>query len=604
MSASASVPQLASSPTTLFFGAVGVGRTETQLITVTNTGQTSTTVSEITVNNSQFTVSNLNLPLVLSAGQSFDLSVTFTPSAIEWTGGRIRIANSGDPMGVEIAGTGVSSQTLTANPTSLSFGQVATGSSATLPVTITNGRSFSVTLEGMQSADSEFSVKGPSLPLILAAGQSATFSVTFTPQSTGQVGGNLALFWGLRLSIPLIGTGTTVAPGQLSVAPAPLNFGSVAVGSTTTKPITLSASGASVTISSAASNTSQFALQGMSFPLTIPVGQPVSFNVAFTPQNSGTESGTLSFTSNASNSTTSESLSGTGTTVAPGQLSVAPAPLNFGSVAVGSTTTKPITLSASGASVTISSAASNTSQFALQGMSFPLTIPVGQPVSFNVAFTPQNSGTESGTLSFTSNASNSTTSESLSGTGTTVAPGQLSVAPAPLNFGSVAVGSTTTQPITLSASGASVTISSAASSTSQFALQGMSFPLTIPVGQPVSLNVAFTPQNSGTQSGTLSFTSNASKSTTSESLSGTGTVTSYSVNLYWNSSSDVAGYNVYRSASANGTYAKINPSLNATTAYTDSTVVSGQTYYYEATAVSSSGMESARSTPAVQAVVP
>ncbi|MGA8439298.1 MAG: choice-of-anchor D domain-containing protein [Candidatus Sulfotelmatobacter sp.] len=499
MSASASVPQLASSPTTLFFGAVGVGRTETQLITVTNTGQTSTTVSEITVNNSQFTVSNLNLPLVLSAGQSFDLSVTFTPSAIEWTGGRIRIATSGDPLAVEIAGTGVSSQTLTANPTSLSFGQVATGSSATLPVTITNGRSFSVTLEGMQSADSEFSVKGPSLPLILAAGQSVTFSVTFTPQSTGQVGGNLALFGGIRLSIPLIGTGTTVAPGQLSVAPAPLNFGSVAVGSTTTKPITLSASGASVTISSAASNTSQFALQGMSFPLTIPVGQPVSFNVAFTPQNSGTESGTLSFTSNASNSTTSESLSGTGTTVAPGQLSVAPAPLNFGSVAVGSTTT---------------------------------------------------------------------------------------------------------QPITLSASGASVTISSAASSTSQFALQGMSLPLTIPVGQPVSLNVAFTPQNSGTQSGTLSFTSNASKSTTSESLSGTGTVTSYSVNLYWNSSSDVAGYNVYRSASANGTYAKINPSLNATTAYTDSTVVSGQTYYYEATAVSSSGMESARSTPAVQAVVP
>jgi hypothetical protein len=499
MSASASVPQLASSPTTLFFGAVSMGQTETQLITVTNTGQTSTTVSEITVNNSQFTASSLSLPLVLSAGQSFDLSVTFTPSAIAWTGGRIQIANTGDSLVVQLAGTGASSQTLTASPTSLSFGQVATGSSATLPVTVTNVRSSSLTIERMQSADSEFSVKGPSLPLSLSAGQSVTFSVTFTPQSTGQVGGNLALFWGMRLSIPLIGNGTTVAPGQLSVAPAPLNFGSVAVGSTMTQPITLSASGASVTISSAASNSSQFVLQGMSLPLTIPAGQPVSFKVAFTPQNSGAQSGAFSFTSNASNSTTSESLSGTGTTVAPGQLSVAPAPLNFGSEAVGSTTTQPITLSATGASVTISSAASTTSQFALQGMSLPLTISTGQPMSFNVAFTPQNSGAQSGTLSFTSNASNSTATES---------------------------------------------------------------------------------------------------------LTGTGTVTSYNVNLSWNTSSDVAGYNVYRSSSVNGSYAKINSSLNGTTAFTDSTVVSGQTYYYEATAVSSTGMESARSTPAVQALVP
>jgi len=180
----------------------------------------------------------------------------------------------------------------------------------------------------------------------------------------------------------------------------------------------------------------------------------------------------------------------------------------------------------------------------------------------------------------------------------------LSVAPVPMNFGSVAVGSTTTQPITLSASGASVTISSTASSSSQFVLQGMSLPLTIPAGQQASFNVAFTPQSSGAESGALSFTSNAANAAVSESLSGTGTVTSYNVNLYWNSSSDVAGYNVYRSTSANGTYAKINPSLNGTTAYTDSTVVSGQTYYYEATAVSSNGMESARSTPAVQALVP
>jgi fibronectin type 3 domain-containing protein len=44
--------------------------------------------------------------------------------------------------------------------------------------------------------------------------------------------------------------------------------------------------------------------------------------------------------------------------------------------------------------------------------------------------------------------------------------------------------------------------------------------------------------------------------------------------------------------------------LNANTAYTDSTVVTGLTYYYEATSVNASGQESSLSTPAVQATVP
>jgi fibronectin type 3 domain-containing protein len=44
--------------------------------------------------------------------------------------------------------------------------------------------------------------------------------------------------------------------------------------------------------------------------------------------------------------------------------------------------------------------------------------------------------------------------------------------------------------------------------------------------------------------------------------------------------------------------------MDTTTAYTDTTVVSGQTYYYAATSVNSSGQESALSTPPVQVVIP
>src|SRR6202041_4165516 len=261
-----------------------------------------------------------------------------------------------------------------------------------------------------------------------------------------------------------------------------------------------------------------------SFPLTIAAGQSLSISVAFAPKSSGAASGSLSFSSNASNTPAPASLAGMGTVAASPQLAVTPALLNFGNVAVGTTATQPITMSASGAAVTVSSDSSSNSQFVLNGASFPLTIAAGQSVSFNVAFTPKSSGAESGSLSFASNATNSPAPESLAGTGTVAASPQLSVTPALLNFGDVAVGMTATQPITMSASGAAVTVSSDSSSNSQFVLNGASFPLTIAAGQSVSFNVAFTPKSSGAESGSLSFASNATNSPAPESLAGIGTV--------------------------------------------------------------------------------
>jgi fibronectin type 3 domain-containing protein len=60
---------------------------------------------------------------------------------------------------------------------------------------------------------------------------------------------------------------------------------------------------------------------------------------------------------------------------------------------------------------------------------------------------------------------------------------------------------------------------------------------------------------------------------------------------------------VYRSTTSGGTYTKINSSLVTGTTYTDATVVSGQTYYYETTSVDSSGVESPTSN-AVQVAIP
>ena len=87
-------------------------------------------------------------------------------------------------------------------------------------------------------------------------------------------------------------------------------------------------------------------------------------------------------------------------------------------------------------------------------------------------------------------------------------------------------------------------------------------------------------------------------------MTGTGaTPTQHTADLTWNSSNNAVGYNVYRGTVSGGPYSMINTSLDGSTAYSDNTVASGQTYYYVATAVDGSSNESAYSAE-TQAVIP
>jgi hypothetical protein len=305
--------QLISSPPNLRFGQVDVGRTETQLVTLTNSGTSSVTITSSAVSGAAFATSSLNLPLTLAAGQSVDLNITFTPGTTGWTGGTVRFfSNASNPtLSIQMGGTGTSSEAVSADPAVLSFGSVSTGKSATLPVTITNLRSWSVQLEGVQAVGTGFTQSGAAFPMTLKSGQSVALNVTFTPQSSGEVGGSLFLY-GPGLNIPLTGTGAGSASGQLMVAPSPLNFGNVTVGTSATELLSLTASGGAVTVYSATSGNSQFALDGATFPLTLAAGQSVSYDVAFAPQNVGLDTGSLSFSSNASNPVAVASLNGTG----------------------------------------------------------------------------------------------------------------------------------------------------------------------------------------------------------------------------------------------------------------------------------------------------
>jgi fibronectin type 3 domain-containing protein len=108
----------------------------------------------------------------------------------------------------------------------------------------------------------------------------------------------------------------------------------------------------------------------------------------------------------------------------------------------------------------------------------------------------------------------------------------------------------------------------------------------------VAMNVTFAPAASGSVTGTVGISSNASNSPLTVSFSGAGQVVTHSATLAWTESSPVIGYNVYRGSVSGGPYTKINPSLDATTSLTDTTVQAGQTYYWVVTAVNASNVES------------
>jgi hypothetical protein len=270
-----------------------------------------------------------------------------------------------------------------------------------------------------------------------------------------------------------------------------------------------------------------------------------------------------------------------------------PSSVSFGNVQVGSKQTKYETLTNSGTSaLMISQANVSGTGFSLSGLSLPITLNKGESVTFNVVFTPKAGGSSNGGITVNSNASNSSLTIALSGTG--VSGGKLTSSASTLNFGSVNVGSIKTLTANLSATGSSVTISSASTTNSEFTLAGMSLPKTIPAGQSISVTLTFAPRASGTASGSISLASNAANTPAVETLTGSGTgAARHSVALSWTAStSPVAGYNVYRSGSSGGPYTKLTSVLDASTKFVDSSVQSGLTYYYVNTAVDSHGAES------------
>jgi hypothetical protein len=288
------------------------------------------------------------------------------------------------------------------------------------------------------------------------------------------------------------------------------------------------------------------------------------------------------------------------------QLDCQPCNDHYGRVQVGTSIQRVIQLKNVGSKVLrIRAVAMTGAAFTLGKFPLPVDLGAGKTIKMPIIFAPTVVGKNTGSVTVTSNAKNPKFVIDVQGVGMAANKAHLAVNPSSLNFGNVTLGSSVSLAFTLSATGASVTISAAQSDSSEFTLPGLKLPLTVAVGHDVQITVKFKPNASGAASGTLRLTSNADNSPTAIGLTGVGVAAgSHSADLTWDPSNDpVIGYNVYRGGTKGGPYAQINPVVEPSTDYTDSTVTGGAIYYYVVKAINAEDMESGPSNE-VKVVIP
>ncbi len=406
------------------------------------------------------------------------------------------------------------------SPSTVSFGNLAVGQSATKTVTVTNSGTEMLTVSGISVTGAGFTASGPKLPISLSAGQSASISAVFKPTAGNSDTGTITIASNAAGSPSLVAlSGAGMTGAALTATPSSIAFGNVAVGKEATQTIKLENTGSEpAAISKVAFSGTGISVSGMTTPMTLNGGQSTSLTVTYKPTSAATLTGSVSITSNAVGSPSLIALSGAGTTGAA--LTATPNSIAFGSVAVGSQATQTIKLENTGSEpAAISKVAFSGTGISVSGMTTPMTLNGGQSATLTVTYKPTAATTLTGNVSITSNASDPSVVIGINATATS---STLSATPSSVSFGNVVVGSNTTQTIRLQNIGTSqVTISSIAPSVASVAISGITLPANLGPGSSATITAAYKPTAAGSAAGKLTVTSNAVGSPTIINLSGT-----------------------------------------------------------------------------------
>jgi hypothetical protein len=250
----------------------------------------------------------------------------------------------------------------------------------------------------------------------------------------------------------------------------------------------------------------------------VPPGGNCTISVYFTPSVTGTRTGTLTVTDDASNSPQTAALSGIGATSA---ISVTPSSLAFGNQVLNTASAgQHVTVTNSGfVSLTVNSVAAS-GGYSQTGACSGVTLSPGQNCQITVTFTPMVTGSLPGAITINDTSTGAPHLVSLSGSG------QLAVSlSANLTFAAVNVGSSSApQTMTLTNNQNQVLTFTFKTSGDFLAVGSGTSPCngTLAAKAKCTYSVTFSPTMNGLIKGALTITHSAGGSPTSGGLTGTG----------------------------------------------------------------------------------
>jgi Beta-propeller repeat/Abnormal spindle-like microcephaly-assoc'd, ASPM-SPD-2-Hydin len=206
-----------------------------QTITVTNTGNSTLTVSSVQItgtNHSDFSQTNTCTSGGVAPQSTCAINVTFSPTISGTENATVTVTDNApdSPESTTLTGVGVGAgPAVTLSPTSLTFATQLVGTTSPVQnVTLTNTGSSSLSITSIATTG-DFAQTN-NCGATVAVNASCTISVTFTPTTINTRTGTVVVTDNAPASpqtVTLTGTGTYV-----SYTPASLNFGSVTVGTT------------------------------------------------------------------------------------------------------------------------------------------------------------------------------------------------------------------------------------------------------------------------------------------------------------------------------------------------------------------------------------
>jgi Big-like domain-containing protein/lectin family protein/HYDIN/CFA65/VesB family protein/centrosomal CEP192-like protein/putative pyrroloquinoline-quinone-binding quinoprotein len=279
------------------------------------TASTTITVSGASAT-APFTADATGLPRTLAANDTIDIPITFAPTVPGTASSTLTLTTSLGQVTLDLHGTGTQPG-LSASPSPLVFGAVATSQTKTYGLNITNTGTTSETVSSTSLPSAPFTVTGaPAAGTVIGAQQSLALSVTYAPTVAGTNSDSLAITSTHgTLTVPLTGSGET-GQAHLAFRPSTTDFGRVVVGMSRTLRFDIMNTGdIPLTITKAKAPAGVFTSPSpLSEGITLGPDDVLHQDVTFTPTAIGPASGSYLVTADDGQGEQTVTLTGTGIT--------------------------------------------------------------------------------------------------------------------------------------------------------------------------------------------------------------------------------------------------------------------------------------------------